>query len=457
MSIAYRSSASAVIQSSSTITVTKPTGLAEGDLLIADVGSTDEWDRQPYTPGWRVAFRDGDNSGVDRTQITMFKIATAADAAASDFTLNCDPTDWSHAIVSAWTIDGSDVLVRGKDWAESTGSPTTPTVTNPSSDALAYTALCGANRTGTAACSTSGYTTIEAATSGDAAHAVAYKTGTSSNEAATWNNVAHQYSGAAMILFEDYTPSGNQKFLLASVRAAAVGTSYSFDVPAAPDIQAGDLLVIAIWKNGQEPFTTTPTGWTSEVAYAQTSGTDSYTIIAWKEAESADESATSYTYEFTGGVAQYMTAYFFVFRPIGGGTPSFVAKATDKAAVNLEGPEESSNALTPAAGNLLIGNWGLGLSYPGNYWEYSDDYLAPFDEEYGPLGSTAFGWFAQTVGLLFDPSAQSYTYDSNRGFTGSNDGAAFLLEFTATGGGGGGGGGDQFNDGNFLAGQVLHT
>lgn len=73
-----------------TVTITKPTGLAAGDLMVAILASNNSpgsgWDTIPS--GWTYAGEEGEVSGtlsVSYECSIYYKIATAGDAAASDF------------------------------------------------------------------------------------------------------------------------------------------------------------------------------------------------------------------------------------------------------------------------------------------------------------------------------------------------------------------------------------
>ena len=81
MAIAYESSASAN-SNTSPLTITKPSGLSEGDLMVAHV-SANSGNAWTDPSGWlEVAAL---TNSADRDSSVYVKVATSADAAASDF------------------------------------------------------------------------------------------------------------------------------------------------------------------------------------------------------------------------------------------------------------------------------------------------------------------------------------------------------------------------------------
>lgn len=82
-------SALAFVTSTSPLVITKPTGLAVGDLLVALIGYTGN--TAPSTPaGWTAAF--GITSAVSDGVFSFYKIADSSDVAASDFSFTVDST-----------------------------------------------------------------------------------------------------------------------------------------------------------------------------------------------------------------------------------------------------------------------------------------------------------------------------------------------------------------------------
>ena len=67
-----------------TITIDKPTGLTAGDLMIAHI-STPDSTTIPSKTGWTIPTNGSASNGNKGTTAILYKIASAADAAASDF------------------------------------------------------------------------------------------------------------------------------------------------------------------------------------------------------------------------------------------------------------------------------------------------------------------------------------------------------------------------------------
>lgn len=76
------------------VVVTKPTSLAEGDYMVAHLASSNAsaTDLSAHTlSGWTSAATAQSNSGTASHRATcLYKVASAGDVAASDFTFTCD-------------------------------------------------------------------------------------------------------------------------------------------------------------------------------------------------------------------------------------------------------------------------------------------------------------------------------------------------------------------------------
>lgn len=104
MAIAYESVAVTAYQSSSTLVINKPTGLAVGDLMVSVVsGNT----ATGFTPpsGWTELVDDGTTTPT----AVAYKVATSGDVAASDFTWSCgSATDSGGCIIR---ISGATTII----------------------------------------------------------------------------------------------------------------------------------------------------------------------------------------------------------------------------------------------------------------------------------------------------------------------------------------------------------
>jgi len=100
MAIAFRASAHNDTTGTS-ITITKPSGLTVGDLMIAVISSQDETGVSASLAGWTEKYdSDSDYHG----QTTLYKIADSGDVAASNFTFSVAcASDNLYGIISAYS------------------------------------------------------------------------------------------------------------------------------------------------------------------------------------------------------------------------------------------------------------------------------------------------------------------------------------------------------------------
>lgn len=137
MAIVVESQASSSGTSTSSVTITKPTGLAVGDCLIATIINADADDETITLPSGWTSIVNQTGSNADATVRIMAKIAEAADVSASDFTFSASNT--------CVLLGGSILRVTGialdlnaatdSDTLGSGGSPATFTTTlTPNTD-----------------------------------------------------------------------------------------------------------------------------------------------------------------------------------------------------------------------------------------------------------------------------------------------------------------------------------
>ncbi|MBL4621025.1 MAG: hypothetical protein JKY89_01365 [Immundisolibacteraceae bacterium] len=84
MAVAFRSSASTAFANAATSVVTKPSGLAVGDLMIAQFSA--ESGAYTYTPPTGFTLIDTITGGANRASKIYYKVADSSDVAASNFT-----------------------------------------------------------------------------------------------------------------------------------------------------------------------------------------------------------------------------------------------------------------------------------------------------------------------------------------------------------------------------------
>ena len=137
MSVAWESAASdpATATSDTSLVVTKPTGLAVGDLMLAFGGCADA--RTISHPGsWNAV--GNDSNGTLRVYVWT-KVADSGDVAASDFTFTASGT-FNNAIVSIHRVSGASTNTPTVGFSSGTNSQTqtAPTITTPSNNCLVF-------------------------------------------------------------------------------------------------------------------------------------------------------------------------------------------------------------------------------------------------------------------------------------------------------------------------------
>lgn len=144
MAVAYASSASATLAGTGgtdNLTITKPTSLASGDMMVAICGVNGRAANFTAPAGWSTLFtsNDGSNYGIR----AFWKIADAGDASATDFSFSIATAGgdgligWIvRATGSSFTGTGNFVSTSDVNNAATTTHTFTPGVTPPSADAL---------------------------------------------------------------------------------------------------------------------------------------------------------------------------------------------------------------------------------------------------------------------------------------------------------------------------------
>lgn len=162
MAQAVPSTASTNFGAGTTVVITKPTGLAEGDLMVAKLGAVSSGSSISYTTlsGWTLA---ANGNGSDFATSIQYKIATAGDVAASNFTFTCASAAYCCGAIMRVTgaITANTLADFDAHSDSSANSATLSFLTSASpivSNSLVVIALLGAsNNTGTG--TISAYTT----------------------------------------------------------------------------------------------------------------------------------------------------------------------------------------------------------------------------------------------------------------------------------------------------------
>jgi len=107
MAVAYQShnSTQAILATSNSVTITKPTGLAVGDLMIAHIGKTATSATIDTLSGWTSLLND--INGNFRMSV-QYKIADSSDVSASDFTFTGSGTT-PYTSGAVYRISGQSV------------------------------------------------------------------------------------------------------------------------------------------------------------------------------------------------------------------------------------------------------------------------------------------------------------------------------------------------------------
>jgi hypothetical protein len=118
MAIAVQSVSSNTWASSNTCVITKPTGLAVGDLMIAIVQQKDVNTATCTLTGWTGIDTMDLNTTSGDYAWTLYKVADSGDVAASDFTFSLNNT--AYVAGGILRIDGqaSSSFINANDWAE---------------------------------------------------------------------------------------------------------------------------------------------------------------------------------------------------------------------------------------------------------------------------------------------------------------------------------------------------
>ncbi len=177
MTVAWESANSdpATATSDTSLVVTKPTGLAVGDLMVAFGGCGNARTISAPSGSWTVVSNDTD--GSSRVYVWT-KVADSGDTAASNFTFTASGT-FNNSICSVHRVSSpsANAPTTGFGTGSNSQTQTAPTITTPSNNCLVFwgcyhsasstsTASKGTERVddtnATAACYMAQYTNLEA-------------------------------------------------------------------------------------------------------------------------------------------------------------------------------------------------------------------------------------------------------------------------------------------------------
>lgn len=134
MSVAYQSIGSSPGATSTTCVITKPTGLAVGDLMVSFVAVKSKTITITTEADWTLI--QAQTSATDMGFHSYYKVADADDVAATNFTFTLSGSERNMG--SIVRIDGQDSIVGStKDYSDSNNSTaTTGAITPPSANCM---------------------------------------------------------------------------------------------------------------------------------------------------------------------------------------------------------------------------------------------------------------------------------------------------------------------------------
>lgn len=136
MAVAYESVATTswqTVTNGNNLTITKPTGLAVGDYMVAHltnvVGGSNNADGWDTPSGWTIINNDSEsgNSNSSCSLVVFYKVADSGDAAASNFSFTKNGSQGTTVHGALYRISGASAIAKASD---SQTSDLTPTYTN---------------------------------------------------------------------------------------------------------------------------------------------------------------------------------------------------------------------------------------------------------------------------------------------------------------------------------------
>lgn len=125
MAIVVESTASRGFVASNTVVITKPTGLTEGDLMVAFISVIGDTTQPTITTpsGWSTIIAMGETGANNVGRAAYYKIATSTDAAATDFTFTASfGTDMAGGMYRITGFDSTNPIFASTDVEPATTS-----------------------------------------------------------------------------------------------------------------------------------------------------------------------------------------------------------------------------------------------------------------------------------------------------------------------------------------------
>lgn len=132
MAVTFRAKGESPGADSTSCVIVKPTGLTEGDLMIAQIlGSPNAGPATyPTLSGWTSIRQD--DFGENLSTSLFWKIADGDDVAASDFTFTVTGTDSNLGAISAWYEHDPSSPINANNGDSAVGNPITSPEITPS-------------------------------------------------------------------------------------------------------------------------------------------------------------------------------------------------------------------------------------------------------------------------------------------------------------------------------------
>lgn len=219
MSFTFRNAQKATATGATSLTITKPTGLTVGDLMVAVIGKDD--DPAITGPGDWTEVRGGTGTitGNDHSWWLGYKVADAGDVAASNFQWTGDAEDWSGTIAAfipsnsnPTHVATSTAVLRQNDATPISNAITAATAAN----LLIGGAVAAQADTGGLGAQTSGYTVAASPApttgtgNGDNGSVLAYKLSATGGETTFEANNAESVAESHAFIMEFQDETGTQ-------------------------------------------------------------------------------------------------------------------------------------------------------------------------------------------------------------------------------------------------------
>ncbi|MCA9369102.1 DUF2341 domain-containing protein, partial [Candidatus Woesebacteria bacterium] len=268
--------------------ITMPSGITAGDLLIIFFASDGNVDIRMDAGNW-VKLEEGHSTTINSGAV-FYKYAEGGDTGT---VLTSAGEQSSHVVLR---ISGAGVPIGAADGGTGANSDPPNLDTGVSKNYLWIASRMGDSNI-TASAAPSGYSNLQtqapAGTGGASTNTAEYSNTASSEDPGTFTSASEQWVGITVAV----PPSG---LGIEAVAAPAVGTT-ALSVPYPNHISTGDLLVLTVGNKTSASIPTAPVGWTENSNFQATGG------IGVEGADSGTMVATVYTKIATGNETGFET------------------------------------------------------------------------------------------------------------------------------------------------------